>query len=170
MTTALERLNTATTEEATQALTRCCGSTRWVQAMLAVRPFRDAEHLFAEATDAWARTGPEDWKEAFTHHPRIGDVSKLREKFAATAQWSSQEQQGVAAADERVLEALAQGNRDYEARYGFIFLVCATGKSAAQMLALLQGRMDHAPDAELRIAAGEQAKITRIRLEKLLAS
>ncbi|NBD09314.1 MULTISPECIES: 2-oxo-4-hydroxy-4-carboxy-5-ureidoimidazoline decarboxylase [Corallococcus] len=170
MSTPLERLNTATTEEATQALTRCCGSTRWVRRMLAVRPFRDAEHLYAEAADAWALTGPEDWKEAFTHHPRIGDVAKLREKFASTAQWSSQEQQGVAAAGERVLEALAQGNRDYEARYGFIFLVCATGKSAAQMLELLQGRMDHAPDVELRIAAGEQAKITRIRLEKLLAS
>jgi 2-oxo-4-hydroxy-4-carboxy-5-ureidoimidazoline decarboxylase len=168
--TPLERLNTATTEEATQAFTRCCGSTTWVKRMLEVRPFRDAEHLYAEAEDAWTRTGPEDWKEAFTHHPRIGDVSKLREKFASTAQWSSQEQQGVSQADERVLEALAQGNKDYEARYGFIFLVCATGKSAAQMLALLQGRMNNPPDAELRIAAGEQAKITRIRLEKLLAS
>ncbi|MCY1047630.1 2-oxo-4-hydroxy-4-carboxy-5-ureidoimidazoline decarboxylase [Corallococcus sp. bb12-1] len=170
MTTGLERLNTATTEDATQALTRCCGSRRWVEAMLAVRPFRDAEHLYAEAATAWEHTGPEDWKEAFTHHPRIGDVSKLREKYASTAQWSSQEQQGVAAADERVLEALAQGNRDYEARYGFIFLVCATGKSAAEMLALLQGRMNNTSDAELRIAAAEHAKITRIRLEKLLAS
>ncbi|RKH80507.1 2-oxo-4-hydroxy-4-carboxy-5-ureidoimidazoline decarboxylase [Corallococcus sp. AB045] len=170
MTTPLERLNTATTQEATEAFTRCCGSTKWVQRMLAVRPFRDAEHLYAEAVDAWARTGPEDWKEAFTHHPRIGDVSKLREKFASTAQWSSQEQKGVAGANEGVLQALAQGNRDYESRYGFIFLICATGKSAAEMLELLQDRMHNTPEAELKIAAGEQAKITRIRLEKLLAS
>jgi 2-oxo-4-hydroxy-4-carboxy-5-ureidoimidazoline decarboxylase len=105
-----------------------------------------------------------------THHPRIGDVSKLREKYKATATWSSQEQRGVQEASEEVLQGLADGNREYEARFGFIFLVCATGKSAGEMLALLRERMNNEPEAELRIAAGEQAKITRIRLEKLLTS
>jgi 2-oxo-4-hydroxy-4-carboxy-5-ureidoimidazoline decarboxylase len=112
--------------------------------------------------------GEADWREAFTHHPRIGDVSKLREKFASTATWSSQEQKGVSGASEETIQALAQGNRAYEEKFGFIFLVCATGKSAEEMLALLRERMPNDAAAELRIAAGEQAKITRIRLEKLL--
>jgi 2-oxo-4-hydroxy-4-carboxy-5-ureidoimidazoline decarboxylase len=104
------------------------------------------------------------------HHPRIGDVSKLREKYKATGAWSEQEQRGMEGAGEDVIQALADGNRAYEERFGFIFLVCATGKSAAQMLGLLRERMNNPPDRELRVAAEEQAKITRIRLEKLLAS
>jgi 2-oxo-4-hydroxy-4-carboxy-5-ureidoimidazoline decarboxylase len=116
----------------------------------------------------WWHLGDGDWLEAFGHHPPIGaDVDALREKFQATADWSSGEQEAVASADESVLEALAQGNRDYESRHGFIFIVCASGKSAAEMLAILRSRMDNAPADELRIAAGEQAKITRLRLDKL---
>lgn len=164
------RLNTLLAVDARAELLRCCGSSRWADGMVRARPFRDAEHLFAEAAWLWAQTGPEDWHEAFKHHPRIGDVSQLRAKFAATATWSSQEQGGVTGADEAVLRGLAEGNTEYERRFGFIFLVCATGKSAAEMLALLRARLDNPPDEELRIAAGEQAKITRIRLEKLLAS
>ncbi|WP_163995524.1 2-oxo-4-hydroxy-4-carboxy-5-ureidoimidazoline decarboxylase [Pyxidicoccus caerfyrddinensis] len=167
---ALERLNKLLASEARAELMRCCGSSRWADGMVRSRPFRDAEHLFAEAAWLWKQTGPEDWREAFTHHPRIGDVSQLRAKFAATANWSSQEQGGVSGADEAVLQGLAEGNAEYEKRFGFIFLVCATGKSAAEMLGLLRARLDNAPDEELRIAAEEQAKITRIRLEKLLAS
>ncbi|MCY1020533.1 2-oxo-4-hydroxy-4-carboxy-5-ureidoimidazoline decarboxylase [Pyxidicoccus sp. MSG2] len=167
---ALERLNKLLASEARAELMRCCGSSRWADGMVRARPFQDAEHLFAEAAWLWKQTGPEDWREAFTHHPRIGDVSQLRAKFAATANWSSQEQGGVSGADEAVLQGLAEGNAEYEKRFGFIFLVCATGKSAAEMLGLLRARLDNAPDEELRIAAEEQAKITRIRLEKLLAS
>jgi 2-oxo-4-hydroxy-4-carboxy-5-ureidoimidazoline decarboxylase len=167
---ALERLNKLLASEARAELMRCCGSSRWADGMVRSRPFRDAEHLFAEAAWLWKQTGPEDWREAFTHHPRIGDVSQLRAKFAATANWSSQEQGGVSGADEAVLQGLAEGNAEYEKRFGFIFLVCATGKSAAEMLGLLRARLDNASDEELRIAAEEQAKITRIRLEKLLAS
>jgi 2-oxo-4-hydroxy-4-carboxy-5-ureidoimidazoline decarboxylase len=167
---ALERLNKLLASEARAELMRCCGSSRWADAMVRARPFRDAEHLLSEAAWLWKQTGPEDWREAFTHHPRIGDVSQLRAKFAATASWSSQEQGGVQGADEAVLQGLAEGNAEYEKRFGFIFLVCATGKSAAEMLDLLRARLDNAPDEELRIAAEEQAKITRIRLEKLLAS
>ena len=99
---------------------------------------------------------------------RIGaDLDALRKKFASTATWASGEQSGVASADEETLRALQQGNIDYEARYGFIFIVCATGKSAGEMLAILQSRLNNDPETELRIAAAEQAKITRIRLEKL---
>jgi 2-oxo-4-hydroxy-4-carboxy-5-ureidoimidazoline decarboxylase len=167
---ALARLNKLLPSEAKAELLRCCGATRWADAMVRARPFRDAEHLYSEAAWLWEQTGPEDWHEAFKHHPRIGDVSQLRAKFAATATWSSQEQGGVSGADEAVLNGLAEGNAEYERRFGFIFLVCATGKSAAEMLGLLRARMDNPPDVELRLAAGEQAKITRIRLEKLLAS
>lgn len=147
---------------------RCCGSTRWAKAVLSARPFQDANQLVATAEDAWTRTEEADWREAFTHHPRIGDVSRLREKFAATASWSSQEQLGVEGAGEEVIHALARGNREYEERFGFIFLVCATGKSAAALLEILRARLKNSPEDELRIAAGEQAKITRLRLEKLL--
>lgn len=167
---ALERLNHLLPSDARAELLRCCGSSRWVDGMVRARPFQDAEHLLKEADWLWSQTGPEDWHEAFKHHPRIGDVSQLRARFASTATWSVQEQGGVSGAGEAVLQGLADGNREYEQRFGFIFLVCATGKSAEEMLGLLRARLNNPPDEELRIAAGEQAKITRIRLEKLLAS
>lgn len=166
--TALERLNAMDAAEAKAELMKCCGSTRWAEAVAARRPFADAEQLYAEADRAWAQTGPDDWREAMTHHPRIGE-SQLRAKFATTATWSSQEQRGISGAGEEVLQGLARGNREYEEKFGFIFLVCATGKSAEEMLALLRQRMHNDPQTELRVAAGEQAKITRIRLEKLLS-
>jgi 2-oxo-4-hydroxy-4-carboxy-5-ureidoimidazoline decarboxylase len=163
------RLNALPPEEARAELLRCCGASRWADAMVRARPFRDSAHVLAEGERVWASTGSEDWHEAFRHHPRIGDISRLRERFASTASWSSQEQGGVAGAEEAVLQGLAEGNRAYEERFGFIFLVCATGKSASEMLALLRERMKNAPEHELRVAAAEQGKILRLRLEKLLA-
>ncbi len=151
------------------ALTRCCGASRWVDGMMAAAPFASADHLHATAERLWWALSDDDWREAFTHHPKIGDVDQLREKFAQTAAWSEGEQAGVNTASDATLQALADGNARYEARFGFIFIVCATGKSAAQMLALLHGRIDNPPPAELLIAAAEQRKITRIRLDKLLA-
>lgn len=165
----LARLNALPSQEAHAALLRCCGSTRWVEGMLARRPFGDEAQLYAEADRLWdEESGPDDWREAMTHHPRIGE-RQLREKFGSTAGWSSQEQKGIDGAGEDVLSALAEGNRAYEDKFGFIFLVCATGKTAAQMLELLRARLPNARDEELRVAAGEQRKITRIRLEKLLS-
>ena len=155
---------------ALDALERCCGAHRWVACMLAARPFASLEKVYAEADDIWSRLSKADYLEAFEHHPKIGDVSKLREKFASTAQWASGEQSGVNAASEETLAALAEGNHQYEERFGHIFIVCATGKSAGEMLELLQARLENAPDKELKIAAGEQAKITKIRLKKLLES
>ena len=164
----LARLDALSPEERFDAFFRCCGSTRWARRMAAHGRFGSRTELHGLADHHWWDLADGDWHEAFTHHPRIGaDVAKLREKFAPTASWSAGEQSGVAAADEGTLEALAQGNRDYEARFGFLFIVCATGKSASEMLHLLQERIDNDPAAELRIAAGEQAKITHLRLEKL---
>lgn len=165
----VDRLNQWDTEEAREALGRCCGSQRWVEGMLAQRPFRAVEDLFDAADRIWDALEPEDWKEAFAHHPKIGDVSALREKFASTADWAEGEQAGARQASEETLSRLTQGNHAYEARFGYIFIVCATGKSAPEMLALLEERLGNDPETELRVAAREQAKITRLRLEKLLS-
>lgn len=165
----LAEFNALTPERAVEELTRCCGCARWARAVEAGRPFATKEAALAAAEREWSRTSPQEWLEAFTHHPRIGGKDALRAKFASTKAWSMGEQSAVAAADEAVLDALAKGNADYEARFGFIFIVCATGKSAAQMLSLLRERLPNTREQELAVAAGEQAKITRIRLEKLLS-
>lgn len=162
-----DRLNAAARDEAAAMLLRCAGSSRWVERMLALRPFPSAEALHLAADDAWRGLGREDFVEAFGHHPRLGaDPARLRARFAAPA-WSAQEQAGVASADEATLEALRAGNAAYEERFGYVFLVCATGKGAAQVLALLEERIVHHPDEELRVAAAELAKITHLRLDKL---
>jgi 2-oxo-4-hydroxy-4-carboxy-5-ureidoimidazoline decarboxylase len=166
----VSRLNALPAAEARAELLRCCGSSRWADAMLARRPFADAETLQAEAEAAWNGLLPADWLEAFRHHPRIGDKEALRARFAATRAWAAGEQAGTRGASEDVLEALAEGNRAYEERFGYIFIVCATGKSADEMLAALRERLGHEPETEIRVAASEQARITRIRLEKLLGS
>jgi 2-oxo-4-hydroxy-4-carboxy-5-ureidoimidazoline decarboxylase len=160
-------LNAMPSEDARAALLRCCGSRRWVEGIVARRPFASAAELFAAADEAWAGLGRDDWLEAFAAHPRIGDLDSLRKKFAMTADWAAHEQSGVAGAGDDILRRLADGNRRYEERFGYIFIVCATGKSAAEMLDILLRRMKNAPAEELAIAAAEQAKITRLRLEKL---
>lgn len=165
----LSELNALPPEEAVEGLLRCCGCVRWAKAVASQRPFSSREELLAAADREWARTSREEWLEAFSHHPRIGGKDALRARFAATKGWSQGEQASVAAADERTLDELAKGNADYESKFGFIFIVCATGKSAAEMLALLKQRLPNDRERELAVAAGEQAKITRIRLEKLLA-
>jgi 2-oxo-4-hydroxy-4-carboxy-5-ureidoimidazoline decarboxylase len=166
---ALSRLDGLSPTEAEAELRRCCGSARWVERMMASRPFVDSNRLLAAAEAAWNDLAPEDWLEAFAHHPKIGDQAALRARFAETRQWAEGEQAGALQASEETLRALALANRAYEARFGHIFIVCATGKTAAEMLELLHERLANDPVAELRVAAGEQAKITRLRLEKLLA-
>lgn len=154
--------------EAEAAIHRCCGSRAFAQAVAAGLPYADDAALFEAADAAWAAVGPEGWREAFSHHPEIGgSVEHLRERFALTSTWSEGEQSGVAAASEQTLQALAAGNRAYRERFGFVFLICATGKSAAEMLAALVARSPNDAATELANAAAEQAKITRIRLEKL---
>ena len=161
-------LNALSIDEARAALLRCCGATRWAAWLLTQRPFASTEALFKAAAGVWTQMEKADMLEAFAHHPEIGsDIASLRERFASTAAWSSAEQAGVAGADDATLEALRDGNVRYREQFGYIFIVCATGKSAAEMLALLRARLAHDPDTELRVAAAEQAKITRLRLEKL---
>ena len=161
-------LNALTQEDACELLAQSCGASRWVQAMVEARPYQDMEALKQNAQTIWGTMERSDILEAFDHHPRIGaDIQALRKKFATTASLSESEQASVAHASEETLLALRDGNKKYEARYGHIFIVCATGKSAQEMLELLEARMDNEPDEELRIAAAEQAKITQIRLENI---
>lgn len=161
-------LNAAPDAEAHAALLRCCGSRRWADAVLAGRPYASRVHLHGHAEVAWWRLGDGDWREAFTHHPRIGaDPEALKARFASTATWSSTEQAGVVGADPDTLRDLAAANTDYEQAFGHVFLVCATGLRADEMLARLRDRMGNSPANELRVAAGEQVKITRIRLDRL---
>jgi 2-oxo-4-hydroxy-4-carboxy-5-ureidoimidazoline decarboxylase len=160
-------IDDASSDQARALLETCCGSTRWVRRMLALRPFGTTAALLAAARNEWFSLMPKDWKEAFTHHPRIGDREALRARFPATHQLSEREQAGMAAASDQIIEALAQGNAAYERRFGYIFIVCASGKSAGEMLDLLTARMQNDPVIEVRIAAEEQAKITELRLKQL---
>jgi allantoicase len=165
----VDRLNALSEPEASAAFERCCGAPRFAAAMAARRPFASRAALFGEAEAQWWRLAPGDWLEAFTHHPQIGgDVEALRAKFGTTAAWAEGEQAGAIGADEATLQALARGNRDYLERFGFIFIVCAAGKSAAQMLDLLNDRLPNDPAQEVFTAAGEQARITALRMEKLV--
>jgi 2-oxo-4-hydroxy-4-carboxy-5-ureidoimidazoline decarboxylase len=159
--------------EAGAALRACCASARWVTRMLSQRPFRDAADVLDSGERIWWELGREDWLEAFAAHPRIGEKTGDggtggRGDSAHGAGWAAQEQARVSDASADMKARLAQANRDYEAKFGWIYLVCATGKSAEEMLAFAQQRMANAPDAELRVAAAEQAKITALRLGKLL--
>jgi 2-oxo-4-hydroxy-4-carboxy-5-ureidoimidazoline decarboxylase len=154
--------------DAEALLTRCCGAQRWVAAMLAERPFRSALALYEAAERHFSQLDEDDYLEAFSHHPRLGeDLALLRARFASTAQLAAQEQAGAQAASEATLLALREANQAYAQRFGFTFILCATGKSADQMLEALQQRLANTRAQELVTAIGEQAKITRLRLEKL---
>lgn len=163
----IDWLNGLPEDEARDALLRVCGSDWWCEQVTAARPFASEAELLAAAGAAFSHMPREAWLEAFAAHPMIGDVESLRMKFAGNREWSAGEQAGVDGADDRVLERLAAGNHAYRDRFGYIFIVCASGKSAAEMLALLESRLDNDEDTELGIASGEQQKITYLRLAKL---
>ena len=165
----IQRLNWLTADEAAATLRACCGSAAWVQGMLARRPVPNLSALLQAAEEVWAGLGPKDYLEAFAAHPRIGETKSPATANAQSARFSRDEQVGVHGVSDEVQAALAQGNRDYEARFGHIYIVCATGKSAPEMLALLQSRLGNPPEVELKIAAEEQRKITRLRLHKLVS-
>ncbi|RTQ50059.1 2-oxo-4-hydroxy-4-carboxy-5-ureidoimidazoline decarboxylase [Hymenobacter gummosus] len=165
----LHELNHLDRPARAEQLRKCCGATRWVEQMLDIFPVADREALLDHADRIWNHLAPADYREAFTHHPKIGDLNALRVKFASTSAWAAGEQGSVAQAPDETLQALARGNTDYEQKFGYIFIVCATGKSAEQMLHLLQARLLNDADEEIRVAADEQRKITRLRLEKLLS-
>jgi 2-oxo-4-hydroxy-4-carboxy-5-ureidoimidazoline decarboxylase len=165
-----DHLNLLDDAAAIAELQKCCGSTWWCDQVAAQRPFTNFDALSATVEYVFDRMPREAWLEAFAAHPRIGDLESLRMKFAGNREWSGGEQSGVTIASDEVLQALARGNDDYHERFGYLFIVCATGKSAEEMLAMLEDRIGNNADTEFSIAAGEQRKITYLRLEKLAAS
>ncbi len=155
-------VNALSDDRARAALERCCGARQWVDALLAARPFASDVELLAAAERIWWGLGRADWLEALAAHPRIGG--------RGNTDWTRREQAGVDGAAEATRAALARENRAYEQQFGHVFLVSATGKTADEMLAALRARLANDPVTELRVAAEEQAKITRLRLEKLVAA
>ena len=164
----LSRLNSLPAGEAAAELLKCCGSTRWAANVVARRPFAGEEELKRAADEVWWGLGREDWLEAFRSHPKIGERKAAAEVSEESRRWSEKEQAGTGLAPAGTLDALAAANREYEDRFGYIFIVCATGKSAEEMLAVLRSRLGNDPEDELRVAAEEQRRITRLRIEKLL--
>ena len=162
-------LNSLAPAAARHELLKCCGSQRWATAVEQARPYANLEEIVTRANEAWWRLDNEDWLEAFRSHPKIGEKRVAKPVAAQSQQWSAQEQQGVAHASPEVTGKLATRNCDYEQKFGFIFIVCATGKSSDEILALLEQRLANDPVSELPIAAAEQAKITELRLRKLLS-
>jgi 2-oxo-4-hydroxy-4-carboxy-5-ureidoimidazoline decarboxylase len=161
------RVDQAAAADARALLRTCCGSRRWVERMLQRRPFWSEGALLDAARNEWWALDPDDWKEAFAAHPGIGDREALRSRFADTQHLASREQAGIDGAPEDVLAELAIANKRYEQLFGYIFIVCASGLTADAMLQMLQARLVNDPAAELKIAAGEQARITELRLKQL---
>ena len=153
-------LNALPEPQARAALGKCCGAARWIDRMVAARPFADDAAVHTAAAWTWWELSREEWLQAFAAHPRIGD--RPREE------WADREQAGMRTAAQATRRALEVGNRAYEERFGHVFLICASGRSAAEMLNELRRRLENDPAEELRVAAGEQAKITRLRLERLV--
>ena len=164
----LTELNQLAESDASHAFMQCCTATAWVKAMVGSRPFADETALYQAADKHWQALREGDYLEAFEGHPKIGDVNSLRAKYANTKALASGEQSAVNSASEQVLTELSRGNSDYETKFGFIFIVCATGKSAEEMLALLQARLPNERAQELANAAEEQRKIFHLRLDKCL--
>ncbi len=163
---ALERLHGLAEADARTLLLSFNGSQAWARAMLARRPFASVRALFAAADAAWWALGPDDWLEAFAAHPRLGEPKKAATQTERSADWSKGEQQGVAGAADDVRARLAALNERYAERFGFIFICFATGRTAAQVLELLERRVENTREQELESAAREQARITRLRIEK----
>ena len=170
MSETLEQLNKTTYVMAEAKFLDCCGSQKWARMMAEARPFAGVAALQNQAKQIWLGLESADWLEAFAAHPKIGARQTTLKQPAQSSEWSHGEQSGAQAATDLVLDALAEANRLYEEKFGYIFIVCATAKSAEEMLALCHERLNNAADIELRIAADEQRKITEIRLKKLLES
>ena len=166
----LERFNHLPRQRALRALLDCCGSRKWAQEMIVRRPFTGEVDFFETADRTWAALSREDWLEAFLHHPPIGGTKAKAKQSAAASRWSAKEQSSAQKAAPEVLQELAAQNRVYAEKFGYVFLICATGKSSEEILSALRQRLPNEPETELRFAAEEQRKITRLRLEKLLES
>jgi 2-oxo-4-hydroxy-4-carboxy-5-ureidoimidazoline decarboxylase len=168
MSDVLANWNDAGLDVAAAQILPCCGSKGWARAMAARRPFQDEAALMAASDETWRNLAESDWMEAFNSHPRIGDSSALNSSAQRSAAWAMQEQKRVAGAGDAVKIALAEGNREYEDKFGRIFIVCATGKSAAELLEILRRRLQNDAQTELCEAAEQQRQIIQIRLRKWL--
>jgi allantoicase len=166
----VKRFNNLQREKAREALLDCCGSQMWVEQMLQRMPFPDLAYVLDTADKTWAALDPSDWMEAFRHHPPIGGKMAEQTQSAKSKRWSKGEQAAASKGSSQTVAALAHGNEEYFARFGHVFLICATGKTSEEILASLRLRLPNDPGVELRMSAEEQRKITRIRLEKLFAS
>ena len=165
----LQEFNALSKQEATAALEKCCVSKCWIDHVIENMPFATTDELVKKTASIWYNQCRElDWKAAFEGHPKIGDVTSLKEKFSNTKNWANQEQANVAEADDAVLKVLADANKAYAKKFGYIFIVSASGKSAKEILGIITARLHNTTDDELQVAMGEQHKITVIRLTKLI--
>jgi OHCU decarboxylase len=162
------RIDAISAAEAAKQLRVCCGSTRWVERMIAARPFGNPGRAKEEADRVWNGLSREDWLEAFKHHPRIGETKAAVAQDSRAASLAAQEQEKVAGADAEVRAELGRVNAQYEQRFGYIYLVSAAGKTAEELLAIARGRLGNEPATEIRVAAEEQRKIMQLRLARLL--
>lgn len=153
-------------EQKKDILHQCCGSANWVNKMIAALPAEDLIDLLEIAEDQWYACSKQDWLEAFSHHPKIGDLQSIEEKFNSTAHFAAGEQAAIKQTSENTLRELAEDNQQYEKKFGYIFIIAAAGRSADEMLAGLKARLQNDPDEEIKIAMEEQLRITKSRLEK----
>jgi len=165
---AVNRLNSLDPGQAEKEFLKCCGSGEWAKRMIVERPFEDFEDLIAKADHVWWLLEPHDWLEAFQSHPKIGQKKPDQQTSAEAQAWSEEEQSVARNATQKTKQALAALNDVYEEKFGYIFIVCATGKTSEEMLDILRHRLGNNPDEELRNAAAEQARITELRLMKLI--
>jgi OHCU decarboxylase len=166
----LRHLNSLQPQDAETEFLKCCGSKNWAREMSRHLPFRNATDLQETAKSVWWSLSVEDWLEAFGSHPKIGEQKAAAQPSTASLSWSSKEQAGLTNASAATKDLLAELNRRYEEKFGFIYIVCATGKNSDELLAILQERLGHDSETELQIAAREQSQITELRLNKLLDS
>ena len=164
----ISRINELSEAQAAAEFLKCCGSDEWAKRMTEARPFSSWDELSSKADEIWWELGEHDWLQAFRAHPKIGEKKAEATQSTQAQQWSANEQSESQKAAAETKEALADANREYEQRFGFIFIICATGKSAEEILAALNARVKNDSETELRIAAEEQRKITQLRLRKLL--
>lgn len=164
----LDRLNSLDPGQAETEFLKCCGSEEWAKRMIVERPFEDFNDLIAKADNVWWLLEPQDWLEAFQSHPKIGQKKPEQQTSAEAQAWSEEEQSGTRNSTRKTAEALEALNNVYEEKFGHIFIICATGKTSEEMLGIMRHRLVNNPDEELRNAAVEQAKITQLRLMKLM--
>jgi OHCU decarboxylase len=161
-------LNSLSPAEAESELLKCCGSNNWAGRMVSERPFMSLNKLLESADQIWWSLEPRDWLEAFHSHPKIGEKKAAAAVTVEAQKWSEDEQSGIRDSAAETIAELAKLNREYEEKFGHIFIVCASGKSSEEMLGILRERLRNSPEEELPIAAAEQAKITELRLKKLI--